>query len=116
VDFQLDLQIVGPDLQDCGVLTFGGNKSNAFLVFDYQSPTDFKFAGIDISTNKLHMGRRTATGWQVDVQTPAQLKSDRDYNVLLAINGVTPPSSSIMRWCSITPSPRESMPTDSPTA
>ncbi len=67
----------------------GGLKSNAHLIFDYQGPLDFKFAGVNISTNKLQMGHRDANGWHVDVQTSSQLKPDEDYNVLLAINGVT---------------------------
>jgi Ca2+-binding RTX toxin-like protein len=66
-----------------------GLKSNAYIVFDYQNPTDFRFAGVNISTNKLQMGHRDATGWHVDVQTPAQLRPDVDYDLLLAINGVT---------------------------
>jgi Ca2+-binding RTX toxin-like protein len=66
-----------------------GLKSNAYLIFDYQSPTDFKFAGINISTDKLQMGHRDQSGWHVDVQTPAQLKPETDYNLLLAVNGVT---------------------------
>jgi subtilisin-like proprotein convertase family protein len=64
-----------------------GSKSNSYLIFDYASPTDFKFAGVNISTDKLVMGRRTEAGWIIDVQTPAQLKPDTDYNLLLAING-----------------------------
>ena len=28
-------------------------RRNAYVIFDYFSPTDFKFAGIDVSTNKL---------------------------------------------------------------
>ena len=31
----------------------GGWKANAYLVFDYWSETDFKFAGIDVATNKV---------------------------------------------------------------
>jgi VCBS repeat-containing protein len=65
-----------------------GSKSNAYLIFDYVSPTDFKFAGINISTNKIEMGHRTATDWVVDVQTPAQVKPDQDYNLLLSVNGL----------------------------
>ena len=38
----------------------GGWKANAYLIFDYQAQTDFKFAGIDVSTNKLVMGHRDA--------------------------------------------------------
>jgi hypothetical protein len=67
----------------------GGAKANAYVVFDYQSPTDFKFAGINISTNKLEIGHRNGTGWIVDKQAPytTSLKSDTDYNVFLAVNG-----------------------------
>ena len=42
-----------------------GWKANAYIIFDYFSPTDFKFTGIDISTNKLVMGQRTTSGWNV---------------------------------------------------
>jgi hypothetical protein len=67
-----------------------GWNANSFLIFDYQSQTDFKFAGIDVSLNKLVMGHRDASGWQVDAQGIVQggLKSDTSYNVLLAVNGV----------------------------
>ena len=57
------------------------------LIFDYQSPMDFKFAGVNISIDKLQMGHRDADGWHVDVQLPAQLKPDRDYNMLLSLHG-----------------------------
>ena len=53
------------------------------------APTDFKFAGIDISVNKLVMGHRDASGWHVDVQKPFQAKPGTFYNVLLAVNGLT---------------------------
>jgi Ca2+-binding RTX toxin-like protein len=66
-----------------------GFKSNSYLVFDYQSPTDFKFAGVNISTDKLEIGHRDENGWHVDVQSPSQLRPDRDYNLLLAVNGTT---------------------------
>ncbi len=67
----------------------GGSKANAYIIFDYQSPTDFKFAGLNSSTNKIEMGRRTAAGWIVDVQTPLLVKHGTDYNLLLAVNGTT---------------------------
>ena len=66
-----------------------GWKANAYLIFDYVSPTDFKFAGVNISTNKIEMGHRTAAGWIVDEQAPAQVKPDTDYNLLLSVNGLT---------------------------
>jgi Ca2+-binding RTX toxin-like protein len=64
-------------------------KSNAYLIFDYQSPTDFKFAGVNISIDKIQMGYRDETGWHVVAQTPSKLRPNKDYNVLVAINGVT---------------------------
>ena len=67
----------------------GGSKANTYLIFDYQGKEDFKFAGINVSTNKLQMGHRNASGWNVDEQDNIQAKPDRDYNMRLAINGVT---------------------------
>jgi Ca2+-binding RTX toxin-like protein len=65
----------------------GGLKSNAFLIFDYQSPTDFKYAGVNISNDKMEVGYRDASGWHEVVQGNAQLRPDRDYDVLLSVNG-----------------------------
>ncbi|MGD8477073.1 MAG: matrixin family metalloprotease, partial [Burkholderiales bacterium] len=68
----------------------GGWNANAYVVFDYQNEQDFKFVGIDDSTNKLIMGHRDASGWHVDVQGVVQggVKPDKWYNMLVAINGV----------------------------
>jgi Ca2+-binding RTX toxin-like protein len=66
-----------------------GWKANAYIIFDYQSPTAFKFTGIDIATNKLVMGHRDLNGWIVDKQTPFQSKADQYYNLLLSVNGLT---------------------------
>jgi hypothetical protein len=65
-----------------------GWKANAYIIFDYVGATAFKFAGIDISVNKLVIGHRDATGWYVDVQTPFQAKADTLYNLLLSVNGL----------------------------
>jgi hypothetical protein len=67
----------------------GGTNANAYLVFDYRSPTDFKFAGINVSTNKLEVGHRNTQGWIVDKQAafPGQIKSGTDYNMFLSVNG-----------------------------
>ena len=64
-----------------------GWNANAYVIFDYFSPTDFKFAGIDVSTNKYVMGYRDATGWHVVRQTTVQIKPDTYYNMLVAVNG-----------------------------
>ncbi|HWG94585.1 MAG TPA: Calx-beta domain-containing protein [Mycobacteriales bacterium] len=66
-----------------------GWKANAYLLFDYASPTDFKFAGLDQSTNKLVMGRRTSAGWEVLAQTPRNLKAGTWYQLVLSVNGTT---------------------------
>ena len=68
-----------------------GWKANAYVIFDYFSPTDFKFAGIDVSLNKLVMGHRDATGWHVDAQAPVPARSrpTRGTTLLVAVNGTT---------------------------
>jgi hypothetical protein len=66
-----------------------GWKANAYVIFDYWSEMDFKFAGIDVATNKFVMGRRTTSGWIVDQQSPLQVKPDTNYSLLVAVNGTT---------------------------
>ena len=66
-----------------------GWSANAYIIFDYVSSTAFKFAGIDISLNKLVMGHRDGTGWHVDEQTPFQAKPGEYHNMLLSVNGLT---------------------------
>ncbi|HZM74531.1 MAG TPA: hypothetical protein VFC19_02330, partial [Candidatus Limnocylindrales bacterium] len=66
-----------------------GWKGNAYVIFDYFSPTDFKFAGLDTATNKIVMGHRNASGWIVDAWTPFQTMPDRFYHMLVAVNGTT---------------------------
>ncbi len=67
----------------------GGWKANAYVIFDYYSPTDFKFAGVNISNDKIEMGNVDASGWHVEETDNAQLKPDKDYNVLLSVLGTT---------------------------
>jgi Ca2+-binding RTX toxin-like protein len=67
----------------------GGWKANGYLIFDYVGKTDFKFAGIDVSTNRLVIGHRTADGWVIDSQTPFQAKPDTSYNLMLTVNGLS---------------------------
>jgi Ca2+-binding RTX toxin-like protein len=68
----------------------GGWNADSFIIFDYQGKSDFKFAGIDASINKLVMGHRDSTGWHVDEQAAVQggVKADKYYNMLLAVNGL----------------------------
>jgi Ca2+-binding RTX toxin-like protein len=66
-----------------------GWNANSFVLFDYFSSTDFKFAGLDFSTNKMVIGHRTASGWFYDAQSPfnSSLKPGTSYQVLVAVNG-----------------------------
>ena len=64
-----------------------GYKADAYVIFDYFSPTDFKYAGVDISTNKFVLGHRDASGWIQDAFSPAQLKPDTAYELLVQVNG-----------------------------
>jgi Ca2+-binding RTX toxin-like protein len=67
-----------------------GWKANSYIVFNYQNTTDFKFAGLDISTSKLVMGHHDESGWHVDEQASVKggLKAGTYYNMLLAVNGL----------------------------
>jgi len=55
-----------------------GFKSNAYIVFDYHSETDFKFAGVDIGLNKVQIGQRTTAGWTVLAEANSQVVANRD--------------------------------------
>jgi Ca2+-binding RTX toxin-like protein len=67
----------------------GGWKANSYVIFDYYSPTDFKFAGLNASIDKIQIGHRDATGWHVDVQDNMKIKPGNFYNMLVAVNGTT---------------------------
>ncbi len=66
----------------------GGWKSNAYVIFDYFSPTDFKFAGLDAATNKVVLGQRTASGWNVLAQSNKQMFANRSYDMLVVVDGL----------------------------
>jgi Ca2+-binding RTX toxin-like protein len=67
-----------------------GWNANAFLIYDYFGPTDFKFAGIDVAANKAVLGHRDATGWHYDYQASVQgsLASNTAYQVQVIVNGL----------------------------
>ncbi|MEJ2168026.1 MAG: hypothetical protein P8X90_21090, partial [Desulfobacterales bacterium] len=67
----------------------GGWKANSYVIFDYYSPTDFKFAGLNASIDKVQIGHRDETGWVFDVQDSMQIKPGEFYNILVAVNGTT---------------------------
>ena len=67
-----------------------GWKANAYIIFDYFSPTDFKFAGLDVALNKAVLGRRTAEGWIIDAQGVVQggVMPDLTYGLQVIVNGL----------------------------
>jgi Ca2+-binding RTX toxin-like protein len=86
-----------------------GWKANGYVVFDYYSDTDFKFAGINVSTNKIEMGYVDESGWHYVVQSnkPVQLKAGQNYDVLVAVNGTNVTVSVAgVNWFSYTFTPR----------
>jgi hypothetical protein len=68
----------------------GGWKANSYIVFDYFGPTDFKFAGIDQSTNKMVIGIRDASGWRVLAQGVVNggVKAGTWYDLNVVVNGL----------------------------
>jgi hypothetical protein len=71
------------------VKPIAGYKANAYIVFDYYGPDDFKFAGLNSSTNKIEIGQCTADGWRVLASINILVKAGISYNVLVALNGTT---------------------------
>ncbi|HEY3484041.1 MAG TPA: hypothetical protein VGK49_01600, partial [Ilumatobacteraceae bacterium] len=68
-----------------------GWKGNAFVIFDYWGPNDFKFAGLDDASNKLVIGYRDASGWHQSTwgSIPGGgVKYETWYDMLVAVNGL----------------------------
>jgi len=63
----------------------GGHFTNAFIIFDYQSPTDFKFAGAYVGSGQWIIGRRTATGWFTDAVFNSSISTLTDYTIKLEL-------------------------------
>jgi len=60
----------------------GGSNANAYLIFYYQSPTEFKFAGLNVSNEQARNRHRNAQGWIEDRRGAFPVRqSGTDYNV-----------------------------------
>jgi hypothetical protein len=85
----LQLSALPSELQLSAVVNMndagGGYFSNAFLIFDYQSPTDFKFAGAYAGSNQWLIGHRTAAGWTTDAVTVGTIDPLTDYTLSVSI-------------------------------
>jgi len=66
-----------------------GTLANSYVIFDYVSPTDFKFAGINQKTRKLEIGQCTENGWIVLSKTSMKFKAGREYTLKLILHGDT---------------------------
>ncbi len=68
----------------------GGFYSNGFLIFDYQSPTNFKFAGAFVGNQQWVIGHRDATGWHIDAAfSDASIAAGTTYSLELLLQGST---------------------------
>ncbi len=69
-------------------VTKGGSMADGFIIFDYQSSTNFKYAGIDVNSGLLKIGQRSDTGW-TDVATLAVkgLGLNSNQSIKLTANG-----------------------------
>jgi Ca2+-binding RTX toxin-like protein len=57
------------------------------LVFDYKGPTDFKFAAVDLRTNQLIIGHRTAAGFVNDAVITRSLSAASDQLLGISLQG-----------------------------
>jgi len=69
--------------------TNGAGKQVSFIIFDYQSATDFKYAGLDALNGTLRVGHRTTAGWVDDAVVSAKLNTNSNYSPTLTVNGQT---------------------------
>jgi hypothetical protein len=63
-----------------------GYNTNGLIIFDYQSATDFKFAGAYVGGNKWVVGRKSGLSWLTDSQLLETINVGTDYALRLEIN------------------------------
>jgi len=65
----------------------GGYWSNAAVLFDYRSPTDFKFAGGFFGADQWRIGHSDGKKWVTDAWVGDSIGLDRDYQLKLIVVG-----------------------------
>ena len=65
----------------------GGALSNGYILFDYVSPTDFKFAGLDVVAGLAEIGHYNGSAWVIDSQTSFPAYWFNTYNLALSVSG-----------------------------
>jgi hypothetical protein len=58
-------------------------------VFDYRSPTSFKYVLLDPHSDRLVIGHRDARGFHTDAFRPRAFAANTDYRVTLQLTGRT---------------------------
>ena len=59
------------------------------IVFDYYSPTDFKYAVIDVVADLVVLGHRTSAGWVIDRSVSFVLTDGIDHTLKLTLKGAS---------------------------
>ena len=66
----------------------GGDALNAFIIFDYVSPTNFKFAGMFAGQYKWTIGYRDSGGWhKATILREYSMNVDQAYDMDVALKG-----------------------------
>ncbi|MGI6415159.1 MAG: S8 family serine peptidase [Thermoguttaceae bacterium] len=70
-------------------IVLSDHLTNGYVVFDYHSPDDFKFAGADMRGDAWQIGRRDAAGWHVDAMLGETLDAATNYAPRVVIENGT---------------------------
>ena len=87
------LAVTGPGLTSTYRMTAtvqgrnGGQNRNSALIFDYQGPTDFKFAAAYYGADQWWIGHHDGAGWVADASVSESLDTDVDYAMELLFVG-----------------------------
>lgn len=87
-----DLASAQPDNLEIAAIVRGRDLGedfykNAAIIFDYQSPTDFKYAGAFARSNRFHLGHYDGTAWNIMAWTAYTVDVDVDMATELIIDG-----------------------------
>ena len=64
-----------------------GPTHNGAIIFDYQGPSDFKFAAADINAHEWVMGHFDGVDWNADASQIASIATNSNYSVEVRIMG-----------------------------
>ena len=66
-----------------------GEKENMYIIFDYRSPTDFKYAGAAVGVGKWKIGHSDGSSWATDATFNEAIASNTNYDLSLQIADTT---------------------------